>query len=139
MGLPDLLVFVRGTVPADSSALGSERGIASIRDSEFAMWGTHVVELPHSLQPTFCKLLWPLVLRAKLTRKQCPERVVTMANSVFVASKKRIEATPRDVWADLLKLLEDQTSPSNEQLVDFAWHLLLGEKAVLQSRLMSQH
>merc|ERR1712087_216511 len=48
--LPDLLVFVRGTVPADSSALGSERGIASIRDSEFAMWGTHVVELPHSLQ-----------------------------------------------------------------------------------------
>jgi len=137
--LPELLIFVRGSLPADSAALGTERGIASVKDVEFAMWGTHVVELPHSLQPTFCKLLWPLVLRAKDTRKQCPERVVTMANSLFTASRKRVEATPRDVWADLLKLLEDQSSHNNEQLVDFAWHLLLGEKAVLQSRLMAQH
>mmetsp|Transcript_55662 Transcript_55662/g.121179 ORF Transcript_55662/g.121179 Transcript_55662/m.121179 type:complete len:1186 (+) Transcript_55662:218-3775(+) len=140
--LPDRVVFVRGSVPDDSSAFSKEKGVASVavQAADFHMWGSHSSELPLKLRGEFCASVWPLVQRARDFKKPCPERVVSMSNSLFVASRRRLLATPKDVWMALGALLSDaEAKPDAGALVDYAWHLLLGQPAVLQAKIMSQH
>jgi len=139
--LPNLLVFVRGNVPASSAAFAAKSiETALAKMGEFHMWGTHMAELPSGMRPLFCKKIWPLVQRARSFSKSCPERVLTMASSLFFASRKRIHAVPEAVWQEVAALLAEPANGEDlGQLIDFAWHMLLGQPAVLQGRLMSTH
>jgi len=140
--MPELLVFVRPGVPPESSAFTSERGLplAAANGADFGMWGSHITELPVALQPNFCKIIWPLIQSARSHSRPCPDRVVSMSSSLFFASKRRVQATPRAVWVALSDLLkQDASSGDVESLLDFGWHMLLGQPAVLQPRFMTKH
>uniref|UniRef100_A0A7S0L1S9 Amine oxidase domain-containing protein n=1 Tax=Coccolithus braarudii TaxID=221442 RepID=A0A7S0L1S9_9EUKA len=137
--LPERIVFVRGGLPADSALLSKGSGVDKFANSDFHMWGSHVAELPLSLRSDFCQIAWPLVQRVRRHSRSCPERVLTMSNSAMFVSKRRLLAAPIDVWQSLLALLSDRAAATNGQVIDFAWHLLFGQPAVLPGRAMTSY
>merc|ERR1719502_163920 len=144
--LPPVVFFTRESVPKESRAF-SKDGMGSIQAAQrelpdFAMWGSYVVEMPSSLHDAFCAKIWPLAqtISKKLSRKGCPERVVSMANSMMMVSKERLTATPLATWKAVAALLDDvQSDAGNDQLLDFGWHVLFGQNPLLQPRFMQRH
>ena len=98
-------------------------------NSDFGVWGSHVVEMPDHLHKRFCKKVWPLHPKAR--RRKCPERVVNMGDAVYMASRERVLNVPLTTWKALLKLVEGDADPANEELLAFGWHMFLGQPAVL--------
>ena len=80
--------------------------------------------------------VWPLARKAR--KRNCPERVVAMANAVMRVSRARILATSRETWTRVRALLEGGET-ANEQLLAFGWHIFFGQPAVLQHRAMTRH
>ena len=141
--LPELLFFAPAVVPASSSIFKPRtigRAIASTPD--FAIWGSHVVEMPEALHTDFCAKLWPFAAKAR--RRQCPERVVTMADAVVMVSRRHIQDVPLATWKALLALVATPTSGATvahaeEQLLAYGWHMLFGQPAVLGHRTILRH
>lgn len=148
--LPDIVFFTPSIVPKTSRVFDAS-GRASIgavmRDSpEFGMWGSRVVDMPAAMHTSFCDVMWPLIQTTerqsggKARKRSCPERVVTMAEPLMFVSKRRILSTPKETWAQVLRLLDNKdTKAANDELIKFAWHMLFGQAAVLQPRFMHEH
>ena len=84
--------------------------------------------------------MWPLIANVKPRKRGCPERVVTMSGALMYASKRRIVQTPLNTWRKVLELLDNAAADAgNDVLLEYGWHLLFGQPAVLQGRFMQRH
>ena len=133
--LPELLFFAPASVEPSSSLFSPSAVVDATKGSDFAVFGSHVVEMPASMHTSFCAKLWPHTAKAR--KRSCPERVVTMANAVMLASRQRIRAVPLATWQALLELASE--SPESAQLLFYGWHLFFGEAAVLARRSITRH
>lgn len=79
--LPEYVFFAPASVPTTSAVFSPSALTQTAQQSrDFAIWGSHVVEMPASLHTQFCAKLWPLSNKAH--KRSCPERVVTMADAI---------------------------------------------------------
>ena len=88
------------------------------------------------MRDDYCTRVHTLFNRRK---RACPERVVTMADSVLFVSRDRIRAAPLWLWGSVQALLDGPNAAANAQLMEFAWHQLFGQQAVLHSHQMHRH
>jgi len=139
--LPDMLFFAPATVSTSSKVFSPSAVSEAMAGSggEFAVWGSHVIEMPESLHTAFCAKIWPFAKKART--RGCPERVVTMADSVVMVSRRRVQMLSQTSWKQLYDLVStpDAAGAANEQLLAYGWHLLLGQPAVLPHRTSSRH
>ena len=138
--LPDVLLFTPATVSKTSkvfTAAALTEAMATAGD--FAVWGSHVVEMPQSLHTAFCAKIWPFAKKART--KPCPDRVVSMADAVLMVPRRRVQLLTLQTWKQLYDLIKgsDAESAKNAQLLEFGWHLLLGQPAALPHRASAKH
>lgn len=138
--LPEFLLFAPPSVASSSRVFNPTALSESAAGSaEFAVWGSHVVEMPESIHAAFCAKIWPFVKKART--RSCPDRVVTMADAVFMVSRRKVHSLSPQTWKQLHDLVAsaDAAGAANEQLLVYGWHMLLGQPAVLPHRHSSRH
>lgn len=95
--------------------------------------------MPESVHAAFCAKIWPFATKAR--KRSCPERVVSMADAVAMVSRRKVQLLPLQSWKQLLELVAspDAAGAANAQLLQYGWHLLFGQPAVLPPRSTTRH
>ena len=135
--LPDYVLLTREGL-SDGSSLFGDGGVAKAigQGDGFAMWGSRQVELPRRKHADYCAQVYKLINRRK---RACPERVVAMEDSAILVSARLIRAVPEWVWESVAERLDGSQSAAIGSLMEFGWHVLFGQNAVLQAGQMHSH
>jgi len=137
--LPEMVFLAPASVPPSSNVFRSEVISQAVRGSksDFGIWGSHVIEMPENMRTAYCSKMWQYA--AKSRKRGCPERIVSMADAVFMVSRERIHSISPETWKSILKLVDEPAEAENEQMLLYSWHLLLGQPAVMAHRTLSKH